>query len=108
MDFLRWALSGPLLLAGGLLCLGNWISILGAAIGAVRSGSGSTSLVLPCVGGVLLSAGMLVLPIDLPFNRFVMAFVAACFDLSLMIVLVVLIAKPFQKMRKQFPDSSVE
>lgn len=108
MDFLRWAVSVPLLLAGGLLCFGNWISILGAAIGAVRSGSGSTSFVLPCVGGVLLFGGMLLLPLDLPFNRFIMAFVAAFVDLSLLIVLVALISKPFRNALKQSADSSGE
>lgn len=52
---------------------------------------------LPCVGGVLLFGGVLLLPLDLPFNRLLSAVLAACLDLSLLAVMVMFITLPFRK-----------
>jgi len=96
---LSWFLSIPLLLVGTLLAVGNGLAIVGLAVDALRGRSRATSFMLPCVGGVLLFGGVLLLPLDLPFNRLLSASLAACLDLSLLAVMVMFITLPFRKTR---------
>lgn len=98
---LLWLLSVSLLFIGGLVAFGNTLSMLALGVDALRGGFRSTSFVLglPAVGGLLLLLGVLLLPTGLPFNRVLFASLAACLDLSLLVVIAMLIFLPFRKRR---------
>lgn len=57
------------------------------------------SIFLLFIGGLLLLLGVLLLPADLPFNRVLFASLAACLDLSLLVIIAMLIFLPFRKRR---------
>jgi hypothetical protein len=57
-DNLRWAIGVAALILGGMISLGNWITLIGVIV-TKRSSS-----FVPFVGGVLAAIGIFVLPIS--------------------------------------------
>jgi hypothetical protein len=57
-DMTRWVSGGGLLLVGGLISIGNWVTLFGIIIKKI-----SASFVL-FIGGILAAIGMSILPIE--------------------------------------------
>lgn len=97
-------MSAPLLIVGALFALANSAVIVGLVIDAARGKRRSASFVgLPCLGGILLLAGVLTLPEDPPLNRILLACIVACLDASLLAVVWLLVSRPVRKVLHRPP-----
>jgi hypothetical protein len=56
-EILRWLAGGGALALGGLISLGNWVTLIGIIVTKGRSSF------VPFIGGVLAAIGMLILPV---------------------------------------------
>lgn len=62
-----------------LLVIGSWIE----AIITIRMHPGRSYTIAPFVAGIMLGLGVLLLPIDLPFNRYLAAYLAMSLDITI-------------------------